>query len=197
MRRCALAAIGILSCIVLPALLVFTFLFVKPIVLLVIVALGQGVLAGIALRFISQRLALKRTWRLAALSVFSGLASALLVYFILYLREVLAIGREILPPGHSLAMQMLNFSRRGPYVALSQFMTIPLTGHGGFLGYILYRMHETAMFTNTFCVHVGVTVLFTWRLTMFVRKPRPAPRAPSQLVQQPPNVSVAQQKVAV
>jgi hypothetical protein len=195
--RVALAALGIPAAIILPALLTFAFLFVKPIVLLVIVGLAQGILAGLALRLITQRLALTRTWRLTALSVLSGIASALLVYLILYLREVLAIGREILPPGHSLALEMLNFSRRGPYAALSQFMTIPLTGHRGFLGYILYRMNETSMFTHTFLVHVGVTILFTWRLTMFVRGPRLARKANSQLIQNQANVGVAQQKVAV
>ncbi len=151
--------------ILLPAIVVFTFLFIRPVVLLVIVGLGQGVLVGVGLRLWWNWLGAKRG--LATTSAVAGLASAAAVYLILYLREIVVVVRQSAHSTGELIRDMLGLGGLSPYRVLDQFMLVPATGHRGLVGYILYRMSETSQFSTMMMIHVGVCVLLSWRVGVY------------------------------
>jgi hypothetical protein len=171
-RRWAALGAGTFLAVVAPAWIVFGFLFVRPVVLLVIVGLSQGVLVGIALRWIWKRFGEVR-WKGAGAAV-AGLVSAWMVYGILYLREVWFVAQQGTRSWWNAVLAMVGLAKGSAYTLLDQFMLLPATGHSGFVGYVMYRIAESENFANMLVAHVAVCVLLSWRMGVYSRKARGA-----------------------
>ena len=167
-RRWAGLIAGTAAAIVIPAAIVVAFMFVRPIVLFVIVGLGQGVLTGLALRGVWGMWGPIRNR--GAVGALVGLASATAAYGILYLREVVFIAQQSTESTGALVAGLIGLGKSSPYETLDQFMLLPATGHRGLVGYILFRMAEAPQFLNMLVVHVAVTVLLTWRIGVYQRR---------------------------
>lgn len=158
--RSALLLIGgaFLSAI-LSAAIVFAVLVGAVPTLVAIFGLGQGVLCGLGLRA-ALRLARVRSGQLAfASAIFTGVLAALGVYFGLYLRELWDMERAMgaSPSGALRAICSLDAPR-----LFSIALTLPATGHSGFLGYMLLKARESASFVNVLAIHVAATALLSW-----------------------------------
>ncbi len=160
-------SVGALLAVVLPAGVVFGFLFVRPVALLVIVGLGQGILVGVGLKGVWNRYG--KIQLPGAVAALSGFASATLVYAILYLREAGFMAGQTTRSFREAALSMLRIGGASPYALLDQFMLVPATGHRGFIGYVIYRIAESENFANMLVAHVAVCVLFSWRVGVHAR----------------------------
>ena len=174
-RRRLTVGAAIVGAILVPALLVFISAFIRPTGFMVILGLSQGILVGLALRGIFSCHSTERGWKHTFSSIGGGVASTFAVYMFLYLREVFAVAQQAIPTTGGIILGMLGIGSRNPYAILSHFLTGPITGHGGFLGFILFRIAESPQFLNVMCCHLAVTVLFSWRIVVQRKRVRVQP----------------------
>jgi hypothetical protein len=154
------------------AAFVFGFILLKLPMVLVIVALGQGILVGIGMRLYYRRIRLRVNSLAVVMGLAAGLISAMLVYVGLYVREVFAIQMSGSTSFVSAVLGMAGIGQANAFRAMSVVVTRPLTGHGGFLGYMLLRGLDSPHFLNAFGIHVVVTMLLAWRVSRGqVRRP--------------------------
>jgi hypothetical protein len=166
-RRWAGNVASTVLAVMLPAGVVFGFMFVRPVVLLVIVGLGQGILVGVGLKWVWKRYGEIRSK--GAVAAIGGLISASLLYAILYLREVWFMAGQTGRSTWGAMIAMLGIGNASPYALLDQFMLVPATGHGGFIGYVMFRIAESENFANMLVAHVAVCVLLSWRVAIYAR----------------------------
>ncbi|HEX8521730.1 MAG TPA: hypothetical protein VF669_05690 [Tepidisphaeraceae bacterium] len=165
--------LGCAAAILLPALIVFTFLFVRPVVLLVIVALSQGVLVGLSLRWLINHLSVHDAR--GTLAATCSLLSAASLYAILYFKEVWFMASQSTPSTLARMLAIFRLAKTNPYALLDQWMLLPITGHGGFFGYMIFRIKESDQFLNMLVAHVVVCVLLGWRIVKHQPRRRPLP----------------------
>src|SRR5438067_1059878 len=83
----------------------------------------------------------------------------------LYLREVLSGHRGGGTSAFAALLGLAGIGQASAFRAMSVIVTRPLTGHSGFVGYILLRGLESPQFLKVMGIHVVATTLLAWRVS--------------------------------
>lgn len=147
--------------------------FGRPLVCLAGV-FGQGIVVALGLCLVFRLVKLRHRPLALVAAIITACAAVLLVYVGLWMREVWHCAPFVGARGANAWVQLMGFGFTRPYQLLDRAL-VPRTGHGGLIGYMLYRVQGKPAVAAVTIGHLAAALLIC---VIFARKWTPGTVCP-------------------
>lgn len=135
---------------------------------------GEGIVVAVGLSLVYRLVKLRHRPLALIAAIGTAVAAVLLLYAGLWMREVWHCAPFVGARGAHAWLQLMGFGFTRPYQLLDAFL-VPTTGHGGLVGFILYRLQGKPTLVALTAGHLALTLLIC---VIFARKWTPGAVCP-------------------